>query len=170
MEVKKWKKVRSHKEERNLIPIIVNEPINTEDTSIEETLDTNEENDPTAKERLTEQCLNLILNTKDRTKVSKEHTTQFAESLAVFFKMEDGFQKLEDGTFLIEETSIFPSVTRVDLNTEQTAIFDRILDPMEPFWQIKFKIKVRINRKSKRPRNADSPKASPPPKNAKSDE
>ena len=151
-------------------PTTVNEPINTEDTSIEETLDTNEDNDPTAKERLTEQCLNLILNTKDRTKVSKEHTTQFAESLAVFFKMKDGFQKLEDGTFLIEETSIFPSVTRVDLNTEQTAIFDRILDPMEPFWQRKFKIKVRINKKSKRPRNADSPKASPPPKNAKSDE
>ena len=47
--------------------------------------------------------------------------------------MEDGFQKLEDNTLSIEETSIFPSVTRVDLNTEQTAILDRILDPMEPF-------------------------------------
>ena len=84
--------------------------------------------------------------------------------------MEDGFQKLEDDTLLIEETSIFPSITRVDLDTEQTAILDRILDPMEPFWHRKFKLKVKINKKSKRPRNADSPKTSPPPKNAKSDE
>ena len=122
------------------------------------------------KENLTEQCLNLILNTKDRTKVPKEHTKQAAESLAVFFKIEDGFQKLEDDTLMIEETSIFPSITRVDLNTEQTAILDRILDPMEPFWYRKFKLKAKINKKSKRPRNADSPKHSPLPKNAKSDE
>ena len=71
---------------------------------------------------------------------------------------------------MIEETNIFPTITRVDLNNEQTAILDRILDPMEPVWQKKFKNKIRIDKKMKRPRNADSPKASPPPKNAKADE
>ena len=124
----------------------VKEPTPTEETSIEETADTSEENDPTSKENLTEQCLNLILNTKDRTKIPKEHTKQAAESLAVFFKL-DGFQKLEDDTLVIEETSIFPSISRVDLNTEQTAILDRILDPMEPFWHRKYKLKAKINKK-----------------------
>ena len=139
--------------------------------NLEEIPTTRENNDnPTTRERLTEQCLNLIEYTKNRNDVSKDHTKQAAESLAVFFNIDDGFTIQEDGSLLIEETSIFPSITRMNLNTEETAIFDRILDPMEPVWQKKFKTKIRINKKSKRPRNADSPKASPPPKNAKSDE
>ena len=133
------------------------------------TADSNEENAPTSKENQIEQCLNLILNTKDRNKTPKEQTKQAAESLAVFFKL-DCFQKLEDDTLMIEETNIFPSISRVDLNTEQTAILDRILDPMELFWYRKYKLKTKISKKSKRSRNADSPKSSPPPKNAKSDE
>ena len=125
---------------------------------------------PTTRESLTEQCLNLIKNTKNRNDVTKEHTKQATESFALFFTIDDGFKQLEDGSLMIEETSIFPTITRVDLNTEQTAIFDRILDPMEPVWQKKFKSKIRIDKKMKRPRNADLPKASPPPKNAKADE
>ena len=146
-------------------------PPPTDNANLEEIPATRENIDnPTTRERLTEQCLNLIKDTKNRSDVTKEHTKQAAESFALFFNIDDGFKQLEDGSLMIEETSIFPTITRVDLNTEQTAIFDRILDPMEPVWQKKFKNKIRIDKKMKCPRNADSPKASPPPKNAKADE
>ena len=59
----------------------------TENANLEEIPATRENNDPTTRERLTEQCLNLIENTKNRSDVSKEHTKQAAESLAVFFNL-----------------------------------------------------------------------------------
>ena len=101
--------------------------------------------------------------------VDKDLTKQAAESLAVFFNL-DCFQKLDDGSLWIEEATIFPSISRADLDSEQTAILDRILDPMEVVWSRKYKAKTRINKKSKRTRDGDSPRSSPPPKNAKSDE
>ena len=54
---------------------------------------------------------------------------------------------------MIEETNIFPSISRADLNTEQTAILDRILDPMEPFWSRKYKIKAKISKKKQTPQS-----------------
>ena len=141
----------------------------TEEANIEVTTVTPEEKAPTTKENQIEQCLNLINNAKNRKKIPHDKTQQAAESLAVFFKIDD-FEKLENGTIEIEEYKIFPSISRPDLNKEQTAILDRILDPMEPIWFRKFKHKVRIIKKSKRSRVGDSPKASPPTKSAKSDE
>ena len=135
----------------------------------ETTAESKDSKTPTTKENNIEQCLNLILNTKNRQNVHKDLTKQAAESLAVFFNL-DCFQKLDDGSLWIEEATIFPSISRADLDSEQTAILDRILDPMEVVWTRKYKAKTIINKKSKRTRDGDSPRSSPPSKNAISDE
>ena len=134
----------------------------------ETTAESNDNKTPTTKENNIEQCINLVLNIKNRNNLNKDVTTQAAESLAVFFNL-DCFQKLDDGSLWIEEATIFPSISRADLDNEQTAILDRILDPMEIVWSRKYKAKIRISKKSKRTRDGDSPRSSPPPKNAKSE-
>ena len=134
----------------------------------ETTAESNDNKTPTTKENNIEQCINLVLNIKNRNNLNKDVTTQAAESLAVFFNI-DCFKKLDDGSLWIEETTIFPSISRADLNNEQIAILDRILDPMESVWTKKFKAKIRLSKKSKRTRDGDSPRSSPPPKNAKSE-
>ena len=125
---------------------------------------------PTAKESLAQQCLNLICNTKNKKSVNKDKTKHAGESYAQFFYFEDGFKLEEDGSYNIALASIFPSLNRDEIDTEQTSILDQILEQMKCTWSKKFKTEMTINNKKKRPRTADSPKASPPHKNVKAEE
>ena len=148
--------------------------------SKEETTPANEEHEesiaeananktPTTKEHITEQCLKLILNTKHRNDIEKDVTKRAAEALSLFFK-KNNFKEQDDGNYWIDEDAIFPTIARKDINKEQEAMLDRIVDNLEPIWNSRLKIVTKINKKSKRTRDSDSSIVSPPHKNVKSGE